>query len=142
MVYQRKKKEENRSIFQETLKRDVINKEKNYLIFQLKEGEERCSYDAIGEILDNLGLTASDVVSIAENPYNEREIEVLMKDEIELEISEWSKKLDAIDAPVTVNKVGKLEEVFIIRNLPLTLNQTTVKKMDRGGCCPLCRGNT
>ena len=78
IVYQRKKKEENRSIYQETLKRDFI-KEKNYLIFQLREGEDRCSYDAIGEVLDNLGLTATDVVSIAENPYNEREIEVLME---------------------------------------------------------------
>ena len=87
LVYKRKKKEENRSIFQETLKRDFI-KEKNYLIFQLREGEDRCSYDVIGEILDNLGLTANDVVSIAENPYNEREIEVLMKDETEFEIAE------------------------------------------------------
>ena len=127
LVYKRKKKEENRSIFQETLKRDFI-KEKNYLIFQLREGEDRCSYDVIGEILDNLGLTANDVVSIAENPYNEREIEVLMKDETEFEIAEWSRKLDALDAPVTVNKMGKLEEVFIIRNLPLTLDQTSVKK--------------
>ena len=127
LVYKRKKKEENRSIFQETLKRDFI-KEKNYLIFQLREGEDRCSYDVIGEILDNLGLTANDVVSIAENPYNDREIEVLMKDETEFEIAEWSRKLDALDAPVTVNKMGKLEEVFIIRNLPLTLDQTSVKK--------------
>ena len=78
IMYQRKKKEENRSIFQETLKRDFI-KEKNYLIFQLKEGEDRCSYDTIGEILDNLGLTASDVVSIADNPYNDREIEVVLE---------------------------------------------------------------
>ena len=76
-MYQRKKKEENRSILQETLKRDFI-KERNYLIFQLKEGEDRCSYEAIGEILDNLGLTAADVVSIAENPYNDREMEVLL----------------------------------------------------------------
>ena len=127
IVYQRKKKEENRSIFQETLKRDFI-KEKNYLIFQLREGEDRCSYDAIGEVLDNLGLTASDVVSIAENPYNEREIEVLMKEETEFDIAELSRKLDDLDAPVTVNKMGKLEEVFIVRNLPLTLDQTTVKK--------------
>ena len=127
IMYQRKKKEENRSILQETLKRDFI-KERNYLIFQLKEGEDRCSYDAIGEILDNLGLTAADVVSIADNPYNDREMEVLLKDETELEIAEWSRKLDDLDAPVTVNKMGKLEEVFIIRNLPLTLDQTTVKK--------------
>ena len=127
IVYQRKKKEENRSIFQETLKRDFI-KEKNYLIFQLREGEDRCSYDAIVEVLDNLGLTASDVVSIAENPYNEREIEVLMKEETEFDIAELSRKLDDLDAPVTVNKMGKLEEVFIVRNLPLTLDQTTVKK--------------
>ena len=126
IVYQRKKKEENRSIFQETLKRDFI-KEKNYLIFQLREGEDRCSYNAIGEVLDNLGLTASDVVSIAENPYNEREIEVLMKEETEFEIADLSRKLDDLDAPVTVNKMGKLEEVFIIRNLPLTLDQTTVR---------------
>ena len=127
IMYQRKKKEENRSILQETLKRDFI-KERNYLIFQLKEGEDRCSYDAIGEILDKLGLTAADVVSIADNPYNDREMEVLLKDETELEIAEWSRKLDDLDAPVTVNKMGKLEEVFIIRNLPLTLDQTTVKK--------------
>ena len=113
IVYQRKKKEENRSIYQETLKRDFI-KEKNYLIFQLREGEDRCSYDDIGEILDKLGLTASDVVSIADNPYNDREIEVLLKDETELEIAEWSRKLDALDAPVTVNKMGKLEEVLLL----------------------------
>ena len=61
IVYQRKKKEENRSIFQETLKRDFI-KEKNYLIFQLREGEDRCSYDVIGEVLDNLGLAAQRVM--------------------------------------------------------------------------------
>ena len=65
VLRQKKKKKENRSVFQETLKRDFI-KEKNYLIFQLREGEDRCSFDAIGEILDNLGLTESDVVSIAE----------------------------------------------------------------------------
>ena len=47
IVYQRKKKEENRSIFQETLKRDFI-KEKNYLIFQLREGEDRCYWRSIG----------------------------------------------------------------------------------------------
>ena len=135
IVYQRKKKEENRSIFQETLKRDFI-KEKNYLIFQLREGEDRCSYDAIGEVLDNLGLTASDVVSIAENPYNEREIEVLMKEETEFEIAELSRKLDALDAPVTVNKMGKLEEVFIIRNLPLTLDQTTVRNWIKDAVAP------
>ena len=135
IVYQRKKKEENRSIYQETLKRDFI-KEKNYLIFQLREGEDRCSYDDIGEILDKLGLTASDVVSIADNPYNDREIEVLLKDETELEIAEWSRKLDALDAPVTVNKMGKLEEVFIIRNLPLTLDQTTVKKWIEDAVAP------
>ena len=97
------------------------------MIFQLKEEEDRCSYEAIGEILDNLGLTAVDVVSIADNPYNDREMEVLLKEETELEIAEWSRKLDDLDAPVTVNKMGKLEEVFIIRNLPLTLDQTTVK---------------
>ena len=135
IVYQRKKKEENRSIFQETLKRDFI-KEKNYLIFQLREGEDRCSYDAIGEVLDNLGLTASDVVSIAENPYNEREIEVLMKEETEFEIAELSRKLDALEAPVTVNKMGKLEEVFIIRNLPLTLDQTTVRNWIKDAVAP------
>ena len=135
IVYQRKKKEENRSIFQETLKRDFI-KEKNYLIFQLREGEDRCSYDAIGEVLDNLGLTASDVVSIAENPYNEREIEVLMKEETEFEIAELSRKLDAMEAPVTVNKMGKLEEVFIIRNLPLTLDQTTVRNWIKDAVAP------
>ena len=135
IVYQRKKKEENRSIYQETLKRDFI-KEKNYLIFQLREGEDRCSYDDIGDILDKLGLTASDVVSIADNPYNDREIEVLLKDETELEIAEWSRKLDALDAPVTVNKMGKLEEVFIIRNLPLTLDQTTVKKWIEDAVAP------
>ena len=135
IVYQRKKKEENRSIFQETLKRDFI-KEKNYLIFQLREGEDRCSYDAIGEVLDNLGLTASDVVSIAENPYNEREIEVLMKEETEFEIAELSRKLDALEAPVTVTKMGKLEEVFIIRNLPLTLDQTTVRNWIKDAVAP------
>ena len=135
LVYQRKKKEENRSILQETLKRDFI-KEKNYLIFQLREGEDRCSYDDIGEMLDKLGLTASDVVSIAENPYNEKEIEVLMKDENELDVAEWSRKLDALDAPFTVNKMGKLEEVFIIRNLPLTLDQTTVKEWIKEAITP------
>ena len=135
LVYQRKKKEENRSILQETLKRDFI-KEKNYLIFQLREGEDRCSYDDIGEMLDKLGLTASDVVSIAENPYNEKEIEVLMKDENELDVAEWSRKLDALDAPFTVNKMGKLEEVFIIRNLPLTLDQTTVKNWIKEAITP------
>ena len=51
-----------------------------------------------------------------------------MKDEIEFEIAEWSRKLDALDASVTVDKMEKLEEVFIIRNLPLTLDQTTIKK--------------
>ena len=135
LVYQRKKKEENRSILQETLKRDFI-KEKNYLIFQLREGEDRCSYDDIGEMLDKLGLTASDVVSIAENPYNEKEIEVLMKDENEFDVAEWSRKLDALDAPFTVNKMGKLEEVFIIRNLPLTLDQTTVKEWIKEAITP------
>ena len=51
-----------------------------------------------------------------------------MKDEIEFEIAEWSRKLDALDASVTVDKMEELEEVFIIRILPLTLDQTTVKK--------------
>ena len=51
-----------------------------------------------------------------------------MKDEIEFEIAEWGRKLDALDASVTVDKMEKLEEVFIIRNLLLTLDQTTVKK--------------
>ena len=127
LMYQRKKREENRSNYQESLKRDVV-KEKNYLIFQLKEGVGSVSFDEIGNMLDELKLTAADVVSIAGNPYNSSEIEVLLKDETTVEIATFSKKLDDIGAPVTVNRMGKLEEVLIIRNLPLTLNQDMVKK--------------
>ena len=127
LMYQRKKKEENRSNYQESLKRDVV-KEKNYLIFQLREGVGSISFDEIGNMLDELKLTAADVVSIAGNPYNSSEIEVLLKEETTVEIATFSKKLDDIGAPVTVNRMGKLEEVLIIRNLPLTLNQDMVKK--------------
>ena len=127
LMYQRKKREENRSNYQESLKRDVV-KEKNYLIFQLREGVGSVSFDEIGNMLDELKLTAADVVSIAGNPYNSSEIEVLLKDETTVEIATFSKKLDDIGAPVTVNRMGKLEEVLIIRNLPLTLNQDMVKK--------------
>jgi len=127
MMYQRKKREENRSNYQESLKRDVV-KEKNYLIFQLREGVGSVSFDEIGNMLDELKLTSADVVSIAGNPYNSNEIEVLLKEETEVEIASFSQKLDDIGAPVTVNRMGKLEEVLIIRNLPLTLNQDMVKK--------------
>ena len=127
LIYQRRKREENRSNYQESLKRDVV-KEKNYLIFQLREGVSSVSFDEIGKVLDDLELSATDVVSIAGNPYNSNEIEILLKDESIIEISTLSKKLDDIGAPVTVNKMGKLEEVLIIRNLPLTLNQNMVKK--------------
>ena len=127
LMYQRRKREENRSNYQESLKRDVV-KEKNYLIFQFREGVSSVSFDEIGKVLDDLELSATDVVSIAGNPYNSNEIEILLKDESNIEISTLSKKLDDIGAPVTVNKMGKLEEVLIIRNLPLTLNQNMVKK--------------
>ena len=127
LMYQRKKREENRSNYQESLKRDVV-KEKNYLIFQLREGVGSVSFDEIGNMLDELKLTAADVVSIAGNPYNSSKVEVLLKDETTVEIATFSKKLDDIGAPVTVNRMGKLEEVLIIRNLPLTLNQDMVKK--------------
>merc|ERR1719318_679990 len=126
-MFQRRKKEENRALVQETLKRDVI-KETNYMIFQLREGEDQCSYDTIGKVLDDIGLTSDDVVSITGNPFNPKEIEVLLKDDVNAEVANWSKKLDDLHAPVTVDKIGKMEEVFIIRNLPLTLDHNTMKK--------------
>ena len=127
LMFQRRKKEENRALVQETLKRDVI-KETNYMIFQLREGEDQCSYDTIGKVLDDIGLTSDDVVSITGNPFNPKEIEVLLKDDVNAEVANWSKKLDDMHAPVTVDKIGKMEEVFIIRNLPLTLDHNKMKK--------------
>ena len=127
VLFQRRKKEENRALVQETLKRDVI-KETNYMIFQLREGEDQCSYDTIGKVLDDFGLTSDDVVSIAGNPFNPKEIEVLLSNNVNAAVAQWSKKLDDMQAPVTVNKIGKMEEVFTVRNLPLTLDHDKMKK--------------
>ena len=127
LVYQRKKKEENRSNIQENLKRLAVKNEKNYLIFQFREGVTQVSFDEIGGILDKLDITAADVVSIAGNPYNLNEFEILLKEEKAIDIATLSRKLDENTAPVTVNKMGKMEEVLIIRNLPLTLKQDLVR---------------
>ena len=135
LMFQRRKKEENRALVQETLKRDVI-KETNYMIFQLREGEDQCSYDTIGKALDEFGLTSDDVVSIAGNPFNPKEIEVLLSNNVNAEVANWSKKLDDMQAPVTVNKIGKIEEVFTVRNLPLTLDNDKMKKWIHESICP------
>ena len=124
--FQRKKKEENRSLFHETLKRESV-KEKNYMIFNIRAGEELCSYEQLGSILIDLGIKPEEVTSINGNPYNQREIEVLLVENVEVDVANWSKKLDEKGLPLTVNKIGMLEEVFIIRNLPLTLNIEQMK---------------
>ena len=126
MIFQRKKKEENRSLFHETLKRESV-KEKNYMIFNIRAGEELCSYEQLGSILIDLGIKPEEVTSINGNPYNQREIEVLLVENVEVDVANWSKKLDEKGLPLTVNKIGMLEEVFIIRNLPLTLNIEQMK---------------
>ena len=77
MIFQRKKKEENRSLFHETLKRESV-KEKNYMIFNIRAGEELCSYEQLGSILIDLGIKPEEVTIINGNPYNQREIEVLL----------------------------------------------------------------
>ena len=136
LVYQRKKKEENRSNFQENLKRIAVKDEKNYLIFQFREGVTQVSFDEIGRILDDLDITASDVVSIAGNPYNSMEFEILLKEEKVIDLATLSRQLDENTAPVTVNKMGKMEEVLIIRNLPLTLKQSLVRNWIKDAVSP------
>ena len=136
LVYQRKKKEENRSNFQENLKRIAVKDEKNYLIFQFREGITQVNFDEIGGILDKLDITASDVVSIAGNPYNSNEFEILLKEEKAIDIATLGRKLDENSAPVTVNKMGKMEEVLIIRNLPLTQKRSLVTNWIKDAVSP------
>ena len=136
LMYKRKKKEENRSYYQENLKRVAVKEEKNYLIFQIREGVGHVPFNDIGKMLDNLEITAADVVSIAGNPYNPNEFEILLKEEKNVNIATLNMKLDDIGAPVTVNKMGKMEEIFIIRNLPLTLNESLVRKWIKEAVSP------
>ena len=136
LVYQRKKKEENRSNFQENLKRIAVKDEKNYLIFQFREGVTQVNFDEIGGILDKLDITASDGVSIAGNPYNSNEFEILLKEEKAIDIATLGRKLDENSAPVTVNKMGKMEEVLIIRNLPLTQKRSLVTNWIKDAVSP------
>ena len=136
LVYQRKKKEENRSNFQENLKRIAVKDEKNYLIFQFREGITQVNFDEIGGILDKLDITASDGVSIAGNPYNSNEFEILLKEEKAIDIATLGRKLDENSAPVTVNKMGKMEEVLIIRNLPLTQKRSLVTNWIKDAVSP------
>ena len=126
IIFQRKKKEDNRSLYHETLKRDSV-KENNYMIFNIRDGEDQCSFEQLGGILLDLGVKPDEVTSINGNPYNQREIEVLLVENVEVDVATWSKKLDEKGFPLTVNKIGKLEEVFIIKNLPLTLNTGQMK---------------
>ena len=63
------------NLFIRKLYKKIGVKEKNYLIFQFKGGEEQCSCDSTGEVLDVLGMAADDVFSLSVNP------EVLFKGE-------------------------------------------------------------
>ena len=106
------------------------------MIFQFREGVTQVSFDEIGRILDDLDITASDVVSIAGNPYNSMEFEILLKEEKVIDLATLSRQLDENTAPVTVNKMGKMEEVLIIRNLPLTLKQSLVRNWIKDAVSP------
>ena len=69
------------NLFIRKLYKKIGVKEKNYLIFQFKGGEDQCSCDSMGEVLDGLGMAADDVFSLSVNPLNDREFEVLFKGE-------------------------------------------------------------
>ena len=127
LMFRRKKKEESRSMYHENIKRDVV-KEKNYMVFHIKEGEDQISSDVLGKTLDDLGLKPEQVISINGNPFNDKEIEVLMSDDVSFDVAAWNKKLEETEATLTVNKLGKLEEVLIVRNLPLTLDIEAMKE--------------
>ena len=90
----------------------------------------------VNKMLRVSGFTTDDVVGITINEYRPNQVEVMFKDEVEIDINEMESKINSSGFDVSISRFDKAEDFLIVYGLPLTNNVEYVKAQIKEAICP------
>ena len=98
----------------------LINEATQRVISENKKGN-------VNKMLRISGFTSDDVMGITINEYRPNQVEVMFKDEVQVDTNDMETKINTNGFDVSISRFDKAEDFLIIYGLPLTNNVEYVK---------------
>ena len=110
--------------------------EKNYILFINKESSGVTPKILIAEMLEALELDVEKIHSIQNDPERSSVVEVLLKEDVQVDIEAYNSRLSGRNYPFEVISIGMRTESVIVRKLQLTANPEVVAQQIRNAVRP------
>ena len=114
----------------------------NIVVFLLNAGgtgNQSVDKKDINKVLRCSGFVTSQVLGITRNDYRPNQVEVLFKEEVDIDITEIESRLKASSLEVIVSKFDHVEEYLMIYGLPLSSYMDVVEEKIRESIKPFVK---
>ena len=111
-------------------------KGKNYILFINKESTGVTPKILIAEMLEALKLDVEKIHSIQNDPERSSVVEVLLKEDVNVDMEEYNRQLSRMNFPFEVISIGMRTEAVIVRKLQLTATPDAVAQQIRHAVRP------